>query len=375
VQAFRVAQWNIWVQLSHILLNCQKNGDDLLASPSEHATFNGMTTKPPISFEPFQPDDAEQVTRLFIEVYGDAYPIRRVYDPQQLIEAANSDSYLPFVARSETGQVISYAALCRSAPYKGIYELVQGIVSSDFRGGGVGRAMFEHVERLLTTLPDAETYFGESVCNHLHTQKACAHIKSIDTALELDLMPGEIYARDTPDTGRIAVLDSFRSFVSKPHQVYVPQRYEEIIRYLYDGFDDQRALSVSTVKIPAGQRTTLSVKWHREIGLVRLAVTEAGEDFTQQLDAVLEECAGQEVQVIQLWLKSSLPWTGDAVEQVRERGFFFGGIFPRWFDDDGIMLQKIAGRPHWEGIHLHSDRALKIRDVVYADWLRIYQCQ
>lgn len=328
-----------------------------------------MTTKPLISFEPFQPGDAEQVVRLFVEVYGNAYPIRRVYDPQQLVEAAHSDSYLPFVAHSETGQVISYAALCRSAPYKGIYELVQGIVSSDFRGGGIGRTMFEYVERLLTTLPGAETYFGESVCNHLHTQKACAHIKSIDTGLELDLMPGAVYARDTPDTGRIAVLDSFRSFVSKPHQVYLPERYEEIVRYLYDGFDDQRTLSVSRAKIPAGQQTILSVKRHREIGLVRLAVSEAGEDFTQQLDAVLEEFADQGVQVVQLWLKSSLPWTGDAVERVRERGFFFGGIFPRWFDDDGIMLQKISGRPNWEGIKLHSDRAQIIRDAVFTDWL------
>lgn len=330
-----------------------------------------MITKPAITFEPFQPGDAEQVVRLFVEVYGDDYPIRRVYDPQQLIEAAGSDSYLPFVARSETGQVISYAALCRSAPYRGIYELVQGIVSSDFRGAGIGRTMFEYVEHLLTTLPGAETYFGESVCNHLHSQKACAHIKSIDTGLELDLMPGAVYAKDTPDTGRIAVLDSFRSFVSKPHRIYLPERYEEIVRYLYDGFDDQRTLSLSTAKIPSGQRTILSVKQHSEIGVVRLAVTEAGEDLIQQLDAVLGECAGQAVKVIQLWLKSSQPWIGEAVELVRERGFYFGGIFPRWFDDDGIMLQKIAGRPNWEGIKLHSERALNIRDAVFKDWSQV----
>lgn len=327
----------------------------------------------PLQFVPFQPADAEQVVRLFVEVYGDAYPIKKVYDPQQLIQAAQSESYIPFVARGAEGQVVAYGALCRSAPYPGIYELVQGIVSSDFRGGGIGRTMFEYVERLLTTLPGAETYFGEAVCNHLHTQKACAHIKSIDTGLELDLMPGAVYANDTPDTGRIAVLDSFRSFVSKPHQVYLPERYEAIIRYLYDGFDDQRTLAVSTEQTPAGQQTTLSVRRHEEIRLVRLAVTDVGRDLDQLLDEQLEEEARQGTQVMQLWLKSSLPWIGETTELVRKRGFCFGGIFPRWFDDDGIMLQKIAGRPNWEGIHLHSERAQKIRDAVYADWLSTSQ--
>lgn len=336
-------------------------------------TLRGMTTNTLCHFEPFQPADAEQVTRLFVEVYGDAYPIRRVYDPQQLIQAAQSGTYFPFVARTDEGRVVSYAALCQSAPFKGIYELVQGIVSSDFRGGGIGRAMFEHVEHLLTTLPGAETYFGESVCNHLYTQKTSALIKSIETGLEVDLMPGAVYANDTPDTGRIAVLDGFRTFVSKPHHVYLPQAYEEIIRYIYDGFDDHRTLSVAADIIPEGEQTELSIKLFEQISVGRLALTSVGSDLEEVLSTHERALAQQQTKVLQLWVPSTWPWLGSLVDRLRARGYFFGGVFPRWFDDDAIMLQKLSGQPNWEGIKLYSDRAQNIRNAVYADWLQTRQ--
>ncbi len=322
----------------------------------------------PLHFTPFKPEDAEQVTALFYEVYGDAYPLKRVYHPRQLAEAVQDSQYLPFVARTDAGQVVAYGALCRSAPYDGIFELVQGIVSPDFRGGGIGRAMFAYVEQSLQNLPGAETYFGESVCNHLHTQKAGALIKSIETGLEVDLMPGCIYAKDTPDTGRIAVLDMFRSFVKRPHQVYLPERYETIIRLIYDGFDDHRTFTASTAAIPADQRTVISTKRFEEIAVARLAVTSIGPDFAQVLADLEQSLAQERIRVIQLWLKSTWPWLAAAVELVRASGFFFGGVFPRWFDDDALMLQKITGRPHWEGIKLYSERAQAIYSAVQADW-------
>jgi len=330
-----------------------------------------MITTASCHFEPFQPGDAEQVAHLFVEVYGDAYPIRRVYDPQQLIQAEQSGTYFPFVARTAEGQVVSYAALCQSAPFKGIYELVQGVVSSDFRGGGIGRAMFEHVERMLTTLPGAEIYFGESVCNHLHTQKTSALIKSIETGLEVDLMPGAVYANDTPDTGRIAVLDGFRTFVSRPHQVYLPQVYEEIIRYIYAGFDDRRTLSVATDDTPEKELTGLTIKLYEQISVARMALTSVGPDLEQVLSTHEQACAHRQIKVLQLWIPSTWPWVSKVVDRLRARGYFFGGVFPRWFDDDAIMLQKLSEQPNWEGIKLYSERAQNIRDAVYADWLNV----
>ncbi len=74
------------------------------------------------------------------------------------------------------------------------------------------------------------------------------------------------------------------------------------------------------------------------------------------------------MKVIQVWLKLSWPYVGKAVEALRGRGYFCGGVLPRWFDEDGMLMQKVLGRPNWEGTQLHFDRARRILEWVRSDW-------
>jgi hypothetical protein len=321
--------------------------------------------------EPFRSADAEKVSRLFVDVYGDAYPIKTVYDPAKLIGAFESGDCFPFVVRTDSHRIVAYGALYRSAPYEGIYEFGQGIVSSDVRGSGIGRLLFEYVAEYIQTLPGSEVYFGEAVCNHTHTQKAGAMIKTIETGIEIDLMPGEIYKKDPTVIGRVAVLDMFRSFVQKPHSVYVPEVYEDIIGYIYSGFDDRRTIALSTANLPSHQPTELFTRVFEFAGVARITVNVSGSDFEQAFTVNEYSLLNQNIKTIQVWLKSSWPWVGEVADILRRNGYFFGGVFPRWFDVDGILLQKVSGQPNWEGIHLYSDRAESIFRSIRDDWEKV----
>jgi hypothetical protein len=35
------------------------------------------------------------------------------------------------------------------------------------------------------------------------------------------------------------------------------------------------------------------------------------------------------------------PHIGVAVDLLREKGFFFGGMAPRWFGTDGLLMQRL----------------------------------
>lgn len=72
--------------------------------------------------------------------------------------------------------------------------------------------------------------------------------------------------------------------------------------------------------------------------------------------------------VVQVWLKLSWPWSGRVADALRERGYFLGGVLPRWFDTDGMMMQKIVGQPNWAEIKLYTARAKKLLELVQADW-------
>ena len=42
-------------------------------------------------------------------------------------------------------------------------------------------------------------------------------------------------------------------------------------------------------------------------------------------------------------------------QPLSQRGFFMGGIFPRWFGADGIMMQQVLGKePEYGGIKLYG---------------------
>ena len=50
------------------------------------------------------------------------------------------------------------------------------------------------------------------------------------------------------------------------------------------------------------------------------------------------------------------------------RGYFLGGVLPRWFDGDGLMMQKLYAKPHFDTIRLYSQRAEKLLAFIKKDW-------
>lgn len=318
--------------------------------------------------ETFQPEDAAGVSHLFNQVYGDGYPVKTVYNPQEIISAYKQGGYFPFVVRSSATSVIAFGALYHSAPHQGIYEFGQGVVSPEYRSAGLGRMLFEYVEQYLPTLPGAELYFGEAVCNHTHTQKAGALIKTIETGIEIDLLPGNAYGDTAQSHNRVAVVDMFRTYVPSPHAVYIPERYEQIVRFIYDGFDDSRTLLLSSQPPVENQSTQLSSRVFEFAQVARIGAPVIGPDFEEKLAAEEIALADSPLRVKQLWLPLSRPGAAWAADILRQHGYFFGGIFPRWFGEDALLMQHINGLPEWDSIHLYSERSVEIYRHIQADW-------
>jgi len=326
----------------------------------------------PYSVEPFNPSDSILVPRLFFEVYGDKYPVSMVYNPEEMVAAFEAGRYFPFVVRVAPDRIAAYGALYQSAPYMGIFEFGQGAVSSEYRCAGLGRMLFEYVARYAPTLPGSEMYFGEAVCNHTHTQKAGALIGTIETGIEMDLLPGEVYTKFQEIPGRVAVVDMFKTYVAKPHAIHVPEVYCDILRHICAGFDDTRGIEISSVEAPPNVASDFSTRMFPAAGVVRVSVLNAGADFESSFDALMGSLQDDErIKVIQVWLNLSCPWTGPIVDGLRRRGFFFGGLFPRWFDADGLLLQKVRGQPCWSNVQLYSSRSRVIFDFIRSDWASV----
>ena len=319
----------------------------------------------------YRPEDAPGICRLFQAVYGDNYPVKRFYKPEELAEALDAGENYSIVARKENGDIIGHMALFRSSPYPGLYECGAGLVLPEYRQGGINQLMFYYLfERLAPELGVAETW-GEAVCNHVYIQKTCQSNKHIETGLEIDLMPAETYAKEKSSSGRVASLLVFRSYVPRPHTVYLPPVYEKALRSIYSALDDRRTIEVCGDTPPAGICSGASLEVYEFPQVARIAVTAIGEDFESYFNGLENEILTGKIKVIQVSVSLACPWAGSAVEVLRARGYFISGILPRWFDDDALLMQKILGRPDWEGIHLFSERAGEMLGIVRNDWERV----
>ncbi len=328
------------------------------------------TVEPGQSFEIdlFRPQDAPGVANLFRTVYGEGYPIRKFIEPELLVEENAIGRTISSVARTPRGDIIGHSALYNSAPYTGIYESGAGLVLPSYRAtAGIFTSLVAHGLEVAADKFEVDLVYEESVCNHIFSQKAAANLGLVTRAIEIGLMPAEAYEEEKSATGRVAATLDFKTLRPKPQTVYLPVRYEDALRFLYDGLDDRRVLLLADKDLPSG-KSTITTEFFDFARVARMAVNDAGSDFESVLKQHEVIALGKGMIVIQVWLKLSWPWVGKVVEFVRNRGYSLGGILPRWFDDDGMLMQKIMGEPNWEGIHLYTDRAKKLLELVRADW-------
>jgi len=319
----------------------------------------------------FRPADAEGIAALFRTNYGESYPICFFYEPEDLIAANRDGRCYSAVARTDSGRVVGASHNFRSAPYAGLYENGAAIVLEEYRNAKIITGILSCLFNEITPRRrEVEELWAETVCNHLFTQKLALTFPWIDTAIEVALMPAETYGREDNAYGRVATVDFFRCCVSKPHRIFFPPTYEAVLQGIYGRLDDQRELAVAAAPFPAGKTTTAALKVFHAAQVARINAPMTGDDFGDCI-AVLEAQARQEQAIVfQAFLNLSEPWVGKAAAILQQRGYFFGGAMPRWFDGDGLLMQKLACPPNFENIALFLDSSKELLAFIQQDWAR-----
>ncbi|MDQ7825331.1 MAG: hypothetical protein RDV48_21195 [Candidatus Eremiobacteraeota bacterium] len=317
----------------------------------------------------FKNEDAAGIVKLFRSVYGEGYPIKLFYDEEALREANKEGRYLSIAARAENAEIVGVEHLFRSSPHEAVYEAGAGLVHKDFRKLGINTLMLTFLfEQAVPRFSHIEQVFGEAVCNHPVMQKTLMDFGFSDMAIEVALMPAEAYSKEKSATGRVATVLQFRTYRRASRKSFIPPLYEKELSTLYEGLDDSRELSCAEGKAPAGTSSHITSEYFDFSRVARIAVHEPGEDFPDSFSAVEKSMVEKGVLVLQAWLPLSSPSVGETARVLRERGYFFGGLLPRWFDGDGLLMQKLLCPPDFEQIVLYSDRARQILVMVKADF-------
>lgn len=312
----------------------------------------------------FRPGDAAGVASLFLAVYGEHYPLPQYYDPEWLAAANAAGDVYSVVARTPGGDIVSHMALYRSAAANpALYEYGAGLTLPAYRASS---RIARYIAGLLPNLP-LDSIYGEPVTSHTVTQKYGDGINAADTAVEIDLMPAEIYDAGKSAPGRISCLFYFLALKDTPQTLHVPARYLDAARFILEAVPGERTLMPS-VAAPAAEPSRLETRIFDFASVSRSQLFSCGRDITAALDDMERLADEKRCTTRQVFLNLADPAIGRAAELLRERGYFLAGLAPQWFGGDGMLLQKMLHRPDFARIVLRHDRTCRLLALVEDDW-------
>lgn len=314
---------------------------------------------------PFEPRDAEGVSKLYLAIYGDAFPMEYVYDPASVVSANQGDGLFQVVGRTPEGEIVGVFSLFHSPPNARIMETGGLMILPQYRGGTLALRLIKCIfEEIVPRLP-LQGLYGQSVVNHLMTQKLARKMNHPAVGLELLALPARSDHTEDGPSPRTSLLNEMLIYEDDPHAVHLPERYAGILARIYAAMGLTRDIAPSAAREALSGKSRTSAMDLEHASLSRFLVESVGEDIGQAIDGF--EKSRPETLIFQLRLPLSDPGLPFAVEAARKRGYFFGGLLPLWTGRDVLFLQKLDLEPDFEEMQLLTDLSKEIVAFVAAD--------
>lgn len=316
--------------------------------------------------------EAPSVVDLYRAVYGDHFPIKEMYDPEFIVKQQEAGLMYRVVAVDASDKVLAHHAMYRlEETYHGLYEAGQGMVYPEHRGKGFSNVLQEYIGRQLAAAVGVEEFWGESVTNHVMMQKAALYVGVKESGIELEVMPATSYEAEKSAPGRVGVVVCFLIVKEKPHTIFLPAPYAEMLQRIYANGKRDRRFAEGAQSLPEGVRSRYVDTFISSAGLLRVSLFEAGKDMAEAMAGLEKKYAPLGTVVTQVLLPLDKPWSGTATEVLNHQGFFFSALIPRWFDADALMMQKLVHPTNYDEMKIHSDFAKEMLQFIIEDRARV----
>lgn len=316
-----------------------------------------------------EPADARDIAMLIYRTYGDTYSKEELYYPDTVEQALRNDEKFGVIVRTEHGAAVGYFAVLRNDD-SDIGEVGEAVVDVNHRRRGLMTRMLE----ALIQRADNEGLlgvYGEAVTAHEISQRANARFDFVSSALCLAYQPTERFTGLIDDYPQpISNLIDFKPLVPydtvTPH---LPAAYEETLRGVYDALGAhivEPAPEARAAPMPEDAQIDVRIEYGFQHAV--LVVEEAGADVVEQVEQTIDDLNGTELLALYVDLPLQSPHTPALTEQLRDAGFIFGGLMPRFHRErDHLRLQRPLVALDPEAIRVHSDLAHTLKERVVSE--------
>jgi GNAT superfamily N-acetyltransferase len=320
-----------------------------------------------IEVRPMTPGDAPGVSECIVRCYGDTYPKRVMYRPEEVAMLVRSGAYNGVVAASGA-EVVAHIGFTWPTRASTVVEAGTTVVDPGFRGQGLmGRLGVALAEALAAEGAVGFIHFPTTA--HPVMQRASLSAGGRETGLMLAYLPAE--ARDTAmgavGEERLAVTVVFQPVLKAPSQdIYLPRRYDGLIRGFADGLGLSRS-AAGPFRMPSGE-SQLESGFDASRGLLRISADRIGADLATTVARV---AATHAAGLVHVDLPMDDPAIDHAVEELRRSSYAFAAWLPGWAAHDVLRLQHVASPSDGElSPSLFSPEARALLAVIRTELLR-----
>ena len=316
----------------------------------------------------FCPEDAPAITAGFKIVYGDHYLSAAVYDPDYFVKANHDGVLRSYVARDRSGLVVGHLAMARSAPFDGLREVAQGIVLPEHRQAGLLSRLIYHLIGEAERTPGCCGLFGTALTNHTISQRALSKTGFQDIGFEIDYVPARMFDQEGSANGAVATVIQYLPVRRERwYPVHLPPLYADLLTSILRRLGESRRFQPTAEALPTGRISALEMIDLPRFDMTRLFVRSAASDLDDEITSLERQARASGRRMLQVVLDLGNPACGPAVGLLRDRGYWLGGLLPRWFDADGLLLQKSLDQPNFPAIETYSEDAGVLLQVIQDD--------
>ncbi|HUA32017.1 MAG TPA: hypothetical protein VMA09_00305 [Candidatus Binataceae bacterium] len=287
------------------------------------------------------PHDAAEMPDLALQVYGEGYFHREVFDPGELLKMNAERKLTSAVGVDKTGRVVAHAALERPNLER-FAKLGEAMVLAEHRNANLlGRIGIVLVQAALDQR--VVGLYGEAVTHHVYSQKAAERYQSTPTGIRFGAWSLAGFKLDNFPQ-RLTPIVYFKYLTSAPKKIlYVPDNHRALAREIYGRlgseieFGDARSSDSDgevTFRYDADQRAGLIAVIYPGRASVRQVI--------QATRSLIDESGAEAVFVDVMIDEPSAP---QVCLELERAGFFFSGIQPHVNEDRDLLRLQIERKP------------------------------
>ncbi|MDO4938706.1 MAG: GNAT family N-acetyltransferase [Lachnospiraceae bacterium] len=287
-------------------------------------------------------DDMQGYAECMDSVWGQTYPNKIAYHPEQYMNAIENGRYYSVGSFSKDGEFAGHTSLWEWVNIPGVYELGMCAVKEKFRHNSMQERMVSACIEEAKKDNKKTALYTEAICDHPYSQKTFYKCGLRPCGFTLNHYPPDVLVSSFSDPKAYTSLCMLTLPLKKTRKtVYVPKELKCILEDIYKDCGYDRELLIDRTDSATGKSSSM-ITYSELLKSAGIIYYDLGSGSIKEFENYQKEIAEHGADVVHMHISLKAPGIADMYDAAKKSGFFFCGIIPDTEFGDMLYMEKMV---------------------------------